>query len=58
MTNGQLADAIQGATGLDQRTAMTAAHAVIDELRKNGEIVVEKRMYDSMMNRILGGGWR
>ncbi|MFL1672143.1 hypothetical protein [Paenibacillus dendritiformis] len=57
MTHAQMVDAIQRATGLDSTTAHDAAMAVISELRRNEEIVVEKRVYDAMMNRIAGGVW-
>lgn len=55
MTHAQMVDAIQRATGLDSCTAHDAAMAVIHEMHKSGEILIEKRVYDAMMNQIIGG---
>jgi len=51
MTHGQLANVIGQTLGIDSTKAVHAANAVIDELRKSGEVIVEKRLYDALLRR-------
>lgn len=46
MDHARMIDVIQRTTGVDWHTANDAAKAIGDELRNNGEIVVDKQVYD------------
>lgn len=47
MDHARMIDVIQRTTGVDWHAANGAAKAIRDELRNNGEIIVDKQVYDA-----------